>query len=217
MRTLPTLLSALLLAGLIGAPAAQAAKGKPIVKTSVVKTSTASPRAKLNVPKAAVARKALIEKLYTFSARGPSAAAKKAVAAQTKRAEAKAGTKGQAPRVGLKQTMERLPKAERTQVVKLLLTNPRLATSLEARRTVAAFIVLRGLQGGKGLPLTTNDVVQMMASKRWSPKRLANLAIVLRTAVGIAQAEKIGAGAAFTKALKKFGIYGKYSRGVCPA
>jgi hypothetical protein len=211
MRTLSSVCSALLLASLVGGPAA--AKGKPAAATTVK-----APAVKTFAPRATqppVVRRALIEKLYRFSAKGPSATAKRAVEPRRGVVVAKA-YRAPAPRVSLRQTVERLPRAERTQVARLL-TDRRLATSIEARRAVAAFLVLRGLQGGKGLPLRTGDVVQMMASKRWSAKRLANLAIVLRTAVGIAQAEKISARSAFTKALKQFGIYGKYSRGVCPA
>jgi hypothetical protein len=212
MRTLSSVCSALVLTCLVSGPAAHA-KGKiPAVTQAAVKPTQAA-----QVTQSAAVRKALIEKLYRFSARGVSATPKRAFEPKRGAVVAKVERMARpAPRVSLRQTVDRLPKAERTQVVRLL-TDRRLATSLEARRAVAAFLVLRGLQGGKGLPLRTGDVVQMMASKRWSAKRLANLAIVLRTAVGIAQAEKISARAAFTKALKQFGIHAKYSRGVCPA
>jgi len=121
-----------------------------------------------------------------------------------------------APRVRVKDVVAKLPGNERKQV-SALLQSKAVAASLPVRRAVAAFVVLRGMKGGSQLPISAADMKQMSESKRWTSKRMANLALVLRTAVGIAAAEGISAGAAFQKALKKYGIEKKYNRGVCGA
>jgi hypothetical protein len=184
-------------ASLVGATAQ--ARVKPI------KPATATLKTKVSVAKS----KPLVEKLHRLTATRPTASARGASAMQGKASAPR-------PRTATRDLFAKLPATERAQVVQLL-TSPRVRTSVEARRAVAAYLVLRTIKGGKGLPLSIADMALLTASKRWSSKRLANLSIVLREAVGIAQAEKVSAGAAFTKALKKYGIYNKYSRGVCPA
>lgn len=120
------------------------------------------------------------------------------------------------PRIRVKDALARLPNGERRQMIALI-ASPRAQGSVPVRRAVAAFLLLRGLKGGARLPVTIADLQQMTTSKRWSAKRMQNFAIVLRTAVGIAQAEGISANAAFQKALKAYGIQKKFNRGVCGA
>jgi hypothetical protein len=112
--------------------------------------------------------------------------------------------------------MSRLSRKERRQV-KTLLKAPRVRSSVSARYAVGSFLRLRTLKGGKGLPISVKDMKQIVSSKRWSSKRLRNLGRVLALANAIAKKEKVAPKVAFKRALKRMGIYGKYSRGVCGA
>jgi hypothetical protein len=108
----------------------------------------------------------------------------------------------------------RLPKRDQS-AMKKLLDNPRLRTSVPLQRAVAAVMVLRGMKGGHRLPVSLYDLQAMSNSRAWTPKRIANLAKVLRQAAAIAAAEGIGANAAFQKALKVYGIDQKFNKRVC--
>ncbi len=112
--------------------------------------------------------------------------------------------------------MSRLNRGERRQV-KALLKQPRLRSSISARYAVGTYLRLRTLKGGKGLPISVADMKQIVGSKRWTQKRLRNLGRVLALANAIAKKEKVSPKVAFNRALKRMGIYGKYSRGVCGA
>lgn len=112
--------------------------------------------------------------------------------------------------------MSRLSRGERRQV-KSLLKQPRVRSSMSARYAVGSYLQLRTLKGGKGLPISVEDMKQIVGSKRWTTKRLRNLGRVLALAKSIAKKEKVSPKVAFNRALKRMGIYGKYSRGVCGA
>lgn len=108
----------------------------------------------------------------------------------------------------------RLPKRDQA-AMKALLDNPRLRASVPLQRAVAAVMVLRGMKGGQRLPVSLYDLQIMSNSRAWTPRRMANLARVLRQAAAIAAAEGIGANAAFQKALKAYGIDQKFNKRIC--
>ncbi len=179
-------------------------------RTAKVVAPSASVQAKAPAPKLKSAARAQVAKASPTtpkrSALGPSGA----------RASKATPTARPLPRIRVKDALSRLPNGERRQMLTLI-ASPRTRGSVPVRRAVAAFLLLRGLKGGASLPITVADLQQMTGSKRWTEKRMANFAVVLRTAVGIAQAEGLSANAAFQKALKVHGIQKKYNRGVCGA
>lgn len=195
---------------LLGAGASDARPANKPVAPATTKTA-AAPVAKTKVAAPPVAikrgqppRRALTTPMAIARHQRPAAGAKAIPAVRA------------VPRIRVKDALSRLPGGERRQMIALI-ASPRAQGSVPVRRAVAAYLLLRGLKGGARLPVTIADLQQMTSSKRWSAKRMQNFAIVLRTAVGIAQAEGISANAAFQKALKVYGIQKKFNRGVCGA
>jgi hypothetical protein len=187
------------------------------------RTVTVSPRAKATAPKAQATVSPALRRSATprrVLLQAPKSGATKATKPTKATAIAKA-SKAITPvkpivRIRVKDALARLPNGERRQMIALI-ASPRAQGSVPVRRAVAAFLFLRGLKGGTRLPISIADMQQMTGSKRWTAKRMANLAVVLRAAVGIAKAEGLSANAAFQKALKQHGIQKQYNRGVCGA
>ena len=201
------------LALLVGAGASDARRAPKLAVPVASKTAAApAPKVKVSAsPSAVLTRRGALS--------APKAKVSGTVATRASRPVASARPTTVArpmPRIRVKDALTRLPNGERRQMIALI-ASPRAQGSVPVRRAVAAYLFLRGLKGGSRLPISVGDLHQMTSSKRWTAKRMQNFAIVLRTAVGIAQAEGLSANAAFQKALKVHGIQKKFNRGVCGA
>ena len=114
----------------------------------------------------------------------------------------------------VRRSLRRLSRAQRVQV-RGLLRHSRVRTSLQARYAVAAYLMLRTTRRGRGMPLSIRDMRQILNSKQWTAKRIANLGRVLTLARRIAKRDKVSAKTAFNRALKRMGVYKKFHSGVC--
>ena len=115
----------------------------------------------------------------------------------------------------VKLSLRRFGKAERAQMMKLM-ASKRVRGSRQAQQLVAEFIRLKAVSG-KGMPFGVKALSSMTRSSRWSPRRMANLAKVLRLARHIAKRDGVSINKAFGKALKAAGVAKKYSSGRCKA
>jgi hypothetical protein len=99
---------------------------------------------------------------------------------------------------------------ERFQAARLLLSR-RVRRSPAAQHTVLAYLQLRAVRGkdGRELPFSIKEIRTMVRSKRWTPQRLANLALVLKQAKAIAKRDKISPKQAFDKALRPSACKGR--------
>jgi hypothetical protein len=189
-----------------GLPEKQPAPARPANALKVLKIKkTAAPAAQAKSARLAARGKTSVDAKHSRTA-----------TAAPRIRSSRSGVRDARTRIRVKDALARLPRGERRALIALA-ASPRVQGSLPVRRAVAAFLVLRALKGGAALPISAADMTQMTGSKRWTARRMANLALVLRAAVGIAQAEGLSANAAFAKALKQYGIHKKFNRGVCGA
>lgn len=98
-----------------------------------------------------------------------------------------------------------------------VLASRRVRRSPAAQHAVLNYLRLRGMKGGRSLPMTMANLRAMVGRNGWNQRRMANFALVLQQASFIARRERIGAKQAFDKALKINGIYNRYYNSRCGA
>jgi hypothetical protein len=98
-----------------------------------------------------------------------------------------------------------------------IVATARVRRNPAAQHAVLAYLRLRTMRGGRGLPLKIDHLRALVTRRGWSGRQMANFALVLRQASVIARREGIGARQAFDRALKINGIYNRYYRGRCGA
>jgi len=207
-----------MLAMMLGAPATTLARagdhgGRKIRAVRPAKKVKKQPRKyrvrvrKARVRKVKLKRKrpSLLKKKRTFKAR------------KIKKAKKVKRIKRNTRKRVVKLSLKRFSRQERRAMMALM-NSRQVRGSRAAQQLVAEFIRLRSVSpGGKGMPLSIKALKAMTSSSRWTSKRMANLAKVLRLARHIAKRDGVSINKAFGKALKAAGVAKKYSSGRCKA